>query len=75
MIINLPCDINKENDMKIIRKPTRLKRKQWIKIIIIAVFILIILLIFLVIISINFFNNLDFVFDRSYLKLSFGKMD
>jgi len=49
----MPSDVNKENDLKIIKKPSRLKRKQCIKIIIIGVFVIIILLIFLVIILIS----------------------
>lgn len=48
MIINLPSDINKENDLKIIKKPSRLKKKQCVKMVVLGIFIIIILLIFLV---------------------------
>lgn len=55
MIINLPSDINKENALVLMRKPSKMRKKYYLKITCISVSIIIIIVI---IVNINLFYNI-----------------
>ena len=48
MIINLPSDINKENSLVLMRKPSKMRKKYYLKITCISVSIIIIIVIIVI---------------------------